>query len=210
MLITSVRRLAGSLLAASFACLVLATTGSAETDQQLGVLTGRVVDEGGRPLKGVTVFPSGGGESYETRTAADGNYTLVDLKPGRYRIAFFAPNDRYAHALGVKATIAAGGTTAINARLVFAGKLRGTIRDASGRPAEMVRVYLNNSPKPDRLTGRDGSFSIGGLAPGKVRIKLGYYLGGRFVIKPALVTRVVRKQTTRVSVMLPRGAEARA
>jgi hypothetical protein len=204
-----VRRVAGVLILALLASLSPAARGSADPGQTLGTLTGRVVDDDGRAVRGVVVSV-GGDTPTPTKTAADGTYTRTGIEPGRYRVNFFAPNDRYVHTIGVKVTIRGGRVTTLNARLRIAGALRGTVRDAAGRPAELVRVYLGDSPKPDRLTGRDGRFSIGGVAPGVVRIRLGYFLGGRFVTRPAGTVRVVAKRTSPVVLRLPKGAEARA
>ena len=59
--------------------------------QTAGVITGKVTDSAGHPLAGVCVNADGsiyGG--FFARTASDGSYTLRQLTPDSYDVAFSA------------------------------------------------------------------------------------------------------------------------
>ncbi|MDQ3348700.1 MAG: carboxypeptidase regulatory-like domain-containing protein [Acidobacteriota bacterium] len=70
--------------------LTLAATGLVSAQERFGTLQGKVMDEQGAPIPGVTVAVSNlaSGEVRTFVTDANGQYTAPDLNPGRYRVAF--------------------------------------------------------------------------------------------------------------------------
>ena len=70
--------------------LTLAATGLVSAQERFGTLQGKVTDEQGAPIPGVTVAVTNlaSGEVRTFVTDASGQYTAPDLNPGRYRVGF--------------------------------------------------------------------------------------------------------------------------
>ena len=112
------------------------------------------------------------------RTAADGSYTIIGLKPSRtWRVraiggqAFGGPSmTGYLNQSGEPSVFAAGTFATVNFQLAFGGAIRGTVRGQDGRPLAGSSVVLedpdgNAVSKPDTYTDAQGNYIIRGLAP---------------------------------------------
>src|SRR5690606_31045955 len=78
------------LLYLSWLCVAFLSLGIEEVQaQQTGQLKGRVLDEDGNPLSGVSVSSNGHGDTKSTASDQSGVFVLNDLQVGkRYRITF--------------------------------------------------------------------------------------------------------------------------
>jgi protocatechuate 3,4-dioxygenase beta subunit len=138
-------------------------------------VVGTAVDEAGRPVAGAAVEIIGFDpsisalpDSTRTETGVDGSFILRDLPPARFQLSIVRPNA----APFVKAGIEAGPAGAITdlGRIVLpAGSmLSGRIHDPQGRPLAGVRIWVMDevwTPRPDTVTGEDGTFTLAGLPP---------------------------------------------
>lgn len=149
-------------------------------------VTGVVKDASGDPLSGVAVTatetPSGSGgmmmrrmsmrgfmgeEEDAVRTASDGTFTLR-VREGTYDFAFrregFAPREVRAQ------NITSAGGTAIETTLEPAVEISGRVtRGGVGVPDVMINAFTDNV---NAMSGPDGSFTLGGLSAGPVRVML--------------------------------------
>jgi hypothetical protein len=170
--------------------LVAASPGVAYADTT-GSIGGTVTDQSSNALAAisVSVYPqdyAGGPATGTAYTAADGTYTIDDLAPGSYWVEFCDSTGTYAsqiwddHDLGTGSmdyvTVTAGDTTSgIDASLQIAGKISGTVTDGNGIPLTTVWacVYVNGAGGyfADHPASVDGTYTIGGLAPGSYNVE---------------------------------------
>src|SRR5215510_15420457 len=77
-------------ISALLVAMALAVTGLASAQERFGNITGKVVDQSGATLPGVTVTITNNATQRTTVevTQADGTYTATTLEPGRYTIKF--------------------------------------------------------------------------------------------------------------------------
>ncbi len=135
-----------------------------------GKLTLRVVDAGsGQPLGGASVVLPGLAPALSDPT---GRATLVDVPAGAYALAVSASG--YA-AQNFQVTIVAGSTldggTVQLSVLPTAGVLKGAVRDgASGAALADAIVTVSGAANASTRTAADGSYLLGGLAPGALNI----------------------------------------
>src|SRR5688572_13184278 len=75
---------------AALVTVALVMTGLASAQERFGTLTGRVTDQQGAAVPGVTVTVTNAetGENKVYVTNADGQWFAPDLTPGRYNVAF--------------------------------------------------------------------------------------------------------------------------
>ena len=162
-------------------------------------ITGRVrgAGPGAAGLEGISVSAKvyRGPDDWQTvpggtSTAADGTYDIGALPAGTYRIEFRDDsagnyvtqyfNDAATIDAANDVAVAAGATRyGINARLVPAGHVTGTVTDASaaGLGGIVVQVYRDagSGDRPweevvEQETAADGAYDIGGLPAGSYRI----------------------------------------
>ncbi len=158
---------------------------------QGGVLAGSVTDGStSQPLAGICIDPygtGGGGASYcsSLTTAGNGGYS-VNLPAGQYTVSFLDPNHHYI-AESMSATVTAGATTTLDAGLTAGGSISGVITDASnGAPLSAVCPILYAHDTQTQVltssacTATDGTYTIGGLAPGTYDLDL-TNPNGRFI-----------------------------
>jgi len=180
-LLLAVTLLAVGLLALPTGVALAATTG----------VGGTVTDRSDNPLAGITVsvYPqdySGGPASGTATTAADGTYAIGGLSAGFYWAEFYDHTGAYAsqiydgHDLGGGPmdyiSVTDGSITSdIDAELQIGGKISGRITDGNGIPLTTVWacVYVNGAGGyfANRPAGIDGTYTIGGLAPGSYNVE---------------------------------------
>lgn len=149
-------------------------------------VTGRVLDQNGEPLSGVTVSASesqGGGDGMVrrmivmggpaqdedlVRSGSDGSFTLR-LKEGTYDFTF--RREGYAQKEVRAQSVTATASPRVEARLEPAVEISGRItRGGAGVPDVSVSAFVGSETMT--TTGPDGSFTLGGLSPGVTRLML--------------------------------------
>lgn len=172
-----------------------------------GHITGTITGPGGLPLKGIrpNLHYTDGNEVNDTAdqllSDADGHFDVGGLKPGTYRLVFWDPegafrqevyNDIAAPGMwsweaatlpgAADIVVGAGATVSgINAVLTPAGRITGTVSDASG-PLPWATVELFNPADSSTaidstMTREDGTYVLGNLATGTYKVKFSYDQG---------------------------------
>ncbi len=158
-----------------------------------GHITGMVTDGGGNPLAGIQVFAySWNGSSWDwingDSTDASGSYDIDSLATGNYRVRFRDNSGAYAveyyndagdiDNTAMDIAVTTGMTTSgIDAQLVLAAHITGTVTDTAGNPLLGIDVaayrwngnhwiWLNAD-----LTDAAGSYDIGGLNTGTYHVR---------------------------------------
>jgi hypothetical protein len=164
-------------------------------------VSGTVTDAGGAPVADVWVGvnPIGPGPSTGTQTAADGTYTTKLLPPGTYTVQFDASDPMYvqqywkdqpSYGAADPLVLAADDGPVhgdVDAHLAVGATIEGTVTGAGGVPLEGVCVEANvpagsgwngvgNTP-----TGADGTYSLGSLPAGDLRVRFVPCGGGPYV-----------------------------
>lgn len=148
------------------------------------VVTGRVTDRDDNPLSGTTVTatkaesgPRGmiqrvmiGGmpqdEEDAVRTASDGTFTMR-LEEGTYHFSF--RREGYAQSIVNAQSVSPSSDNVVDARLEPAVEIHGrVVRGGAG--VEGVRVIAMLGGGRSTETASDGSFTLGGLSPGDLRL----------------------------------------
>ena len=109
----------------------------------------------------------------------DGGYSLTNLGPGRYRIEFTSDcsngTSQLAPVTVAPVTVTAGRITIVNAALPVVGSITGTVTSGGSPVAdECVTAFAGtttSAPAATAITGTDGSYQIGFLAPGSYRVE---------------------------------------
>lgn len=139
---------------------------------QGGNVTGKVVDDSGQNVAGVTVsLVKDGQEPIAVQTGVDGTYTIEDVLAGEYTIqvskdGYAAPQQEQ------KVTIITGQTVTVPqiAMVKQVGTISGTVLDQSGNPVGGAKVVLRGCRTKDddrRFTakaGADGNYTIDVMA----------------------------------------------
>ncbi|WP_295446991.1 carboxypeptidase regulatory-like domain-containing protein [uncultured Thiodictyon sp.] len=164
---------------------------------QAGSITGTVTAAGGGPLSGIGLSPSQWNPAANfwqvlpslTSTAANGTYTLTGLAAGTYRVCF---NDwslgAYASQCynnagnldtGADVIVTDAGTiSGVDAQLVPAAHITGTVTNAAGGLAAGIQIQASTWSAASNgwqwarssTTGPTGTYDIGGLSAGTYRI----------------------------------------
>ncbi len=175
------------------------------TSTTRGAISGRVTGDG-KPIRGICVNAYGAGVYGFARTGKTGNYRIGHLAAGRYEVAFFgAPycasssnwltqwyrgfTTSVPPRKPTLVRVAAGRTTGgIDAALKLGGEIDGTARSKSGRTLSGVCVSAVPAGKirPRResfgafaSSGRDGSYALHALFPGKYVVDFTLGCGNR-------------------------------
>jgi protocatechuate 3,4-dioxygenase beta subunit len=112
---------------------------------------------------------------YGALTTADGKFSVIGMKPGSYavtaaRVGFVMPRGSFSR---VKVTVTADDKLSdVRVRLTPVGAIMGRVVDADGTPVERAEVIAEGAGmRHDSSTDDQGQFRIGGLAPGRYRVK---------------------------------------
>lgn len=134
-------------------------------------ISGRVVDEDGRPIPGAQVSLSEGFRSWNLpsgMTGPDGSFRLEGVVDGTYKIQ--GAKEGYAGGEGQDVTVA-GSVGSIEVKLSRGGAIVGQLKGLDFTELSQVRVSLSGR---DRLMGRvapDGSYRIDNVAPGEHQVR---------------------------------------
>jgi 5-hydroxyisourate hydrolase-like protein (transthyretin family) len=151
-------------------------------------ITGVVTDQDDQPIAGATVKVSGpGGYQTSIATDGDGRFRADRLAAGHYQVCFSADAQDLMRECWQDFEMGTGFTpvevtdgqavTDIDAELLPASYLRGTVTDRHGSPVEGVLVnerwYVDDmySWGSSTLTAADGSFEIGPVSSGDHRLQ---------------------------------------
>jgi hypothetical protein len=144
-----------------------------------GAVTAPAADGGGAAACVIATPVTGGGFGLSAAANAKGRYTITDLAPGRYQIQFTSDcvggTAELAPATASSVTVTGGRTTTVNGTLAAVGDISGTVT-AGGDPVagECVAAFTSataSAPAATAITGADGSYQIGFLAPGRYVVR---------------------------------------
>jgi hypothetical protein len=161
--------------------LAAAATGMAQGIGPSAGIAGRVTDSAtGKPIlhAHVSVYPGGGRQHYGALTDAEGKFSIAQLPPGQYSFT--------ASAAGFQAP--AVNPQARNDRLILQpgehrddfdlaltpfGAISGRVLDAEGRPFQGVGIAVlgPDGLREGDMTDPEGHYRMGGLPPGKYRLR---------------------------------------
>jgi len=149
--------------------------------QNTASLEGTVTNSvSGEPLARAHVVVRGTGTArYGAITNATGKFSVAGLPQGNYTIQAehvgFAMPAGVGGVSAVSAMVRAGDVRSdVKVKLVPLGSIAGRVLNADGEPAEWVRVSAENDNGAagyDGTTDDRGEFRIGGLRPGRYRVK---------------------------------------
>jgi hypothetical protein len=109
------------------------------------------------------------GVQYGAQTTDEGKFSVAGIAPGSYLVS----GERVGFAGGrARVTLKADDKKSdLEVKLTPVGAITGRVTDAEGRPVERASVIAEGAEKKEAGTDENGQFRIGGLAPGKYRVK---------------------------------------
>jgi uncharacterized protein (DUF2141 family) len=126
----------------------------------------------------VSIRSSGGSEQqYGAITNGEGKFTMTQLPPGHYtvsveRAGFVMPRNPAGTSFTDVKLSPGDKKESFNLTLVPTGAISGRVFDAAGEPMQGIRVTAEGGSGGESATTDDkGQFRVGGLRPGKYRIK---------------------------------------
>ncbi len=158
--------------ASSFVPLLAALAGSslAQTANITGIVTNSVT---GAPIVRAHVTLRGQ-KTFGALTNGEGKYSIAGIPPGGYaywgeRVGFTSEMNA-----GDRATVdLRAGENSQDLKLIPVGAIAGKVLDADGEPVQLVGVTAVGTDRDyDATTDNKGQYRIGGLQPGKYRVKV--------------------------------------
>jgi hypothetical protein len=150
-------------------------------DEKPASVTGEVRNAmSGMPIERAHIslrrYNNGGWEKYGALTNSEGKYTIAGIPAGTYqvtldRVGFVPPLEVTRGAVVLKA---GEKKDDFKVKLVPVGAISGRVVDAEGQPVEGINVYAETGAMSQRtggVTDDRGQFRIGGLSPGKYRVR---------------------------------------
>jgi protocatechuate 3,4-dioxygenase beta subunit len=131
----------------------------------------------GAPLPRVHVILRDPGDTaaiqYGALTTEDGKFSIQSIKPGTYAVT--GSRMGFVMASGARLTLslkAEDRNGDLRVKLTPVGAISGRVRDSEGNPLEGAAVIVEGSSvRNEFITDEKGHFRIGGLAPGKYRVR---------------------------------------
>ncbi len=136
------------------------------------------VTSAGSPIAGIDVRAYASGTTTlaaKAQTDSAGHYGLPSLAAGSYNLRFSDAAGRVvlawnggaaSQAAAAPVVVTPGTAVTVDAALVAAGHISGT----DGVNGEVVRVYLVGGSQVAKVIGGDGTYDVGGLAPGSYQV----------------------------------------
>jgi len=120
-------------------------------------------------------FTNGEQDRYGALTNAEGRFTIANLPPGNYsllvdRVGFIDMSSPGSPTLVLKT---GEKKDAMKLKLTPTGAITGRVLDPEGKPVEFIQVRAESGGRWDRggVTDDRGVYRIGGLRPGKYRVR---------------------------------------
>jgi hypothetical protein len=109
------------------------------------------------------------GVQYGAQTTDEGKFSVARIAPGSYLVS----GERVGFASGrARVTLNADYKKSdFEVKLTPVGAITGRVTDAEGEPVERASVIAEGAEKKEAGTDENGEFRIGGLAPGKYRVR---------------------------------------
>jgi protocatechuate 3,4-dioxygenase beta subunit len=104
-------------------------------------------------------------------TGADGGFSTSGIAPGRYRISLRRTGFAMTPNVSPNLKLDAGESKRFDLQLAPTGAVTGRVTDENGEPVENANVLAEGQGGEGAVTDQNGLFRIGGLAPGRYRIK---------------------------------------
>ena len=116
---------------------------------------------------------NGGTDRYGAFTNAEGKFAIPNLPPGTYSIVLDKTGFVDTSGPSAKSLMLHSGDKkdALKLKLTPTGSITGHVLDGDGRPVEYVMVMLDSGDRRGGVTDDRGVYRIGGLRPGKYRVK---------------------------------------
>ncbi len=160
----------------AFLCLLFlpVPAGWAQTATVEGIVTNSLT---GAPLPRVHVTLRDPGDTAATQygalTTEDGKFSIQRIKPGSYAVT--GSRVGFVMARGARLSLSLKGDDKngdLSVQLTPTGSISGRVTDAEGKPLEGAAVFVEGSSvRNEFTTDENGHFRIGGLAPGKYRVR---------------------------------------
>jgi protocatechuate 3,4-dioxygenase beta subunit len=137
--------------------------------QHSALVTGRVLDKAGQPVrKGTVVLWKEGRGTPSPFT--DGKYSVVPTGPGKYRVELKGPG--FAKS-SQELLVDKGQVHRLHFTLHPGGVIKGKVFDANNRPVQNGDVFYKEGTTSFGVSiDRDGSYNIEGLAPGQYKVSV--------------------------------------
>ena len=124
----------------------------------------------------INLNSDGSEQQYGAITNGEGQFTMAQLPPGRYtvsvdRAGFVMPRNPAGTSFTEVKLSPGDKKENFKLTLVPTGAISGRVFDAAGEPIQGVRVTAESGNGEGGATDDNGQFRIGGLQPGKYRIK---------------------------------------
>jgi hypothetical protein len=120
-------------------------------------------------------YINGGWDRYGAQTTADGKFVILGIPAGNYqvtvdRVGYVVPAEVTRGQLTLRATEKRNN---YKVKLIPVGSISGRVLDADGAPMEGLSVEAEIAGRSERsaMTDDRGQYRIGGLRPGKYRVK---------------------------------------
>lgn len=129
-----------------------------------------------KPLRGICVGAYDNQGNYaDGETAKNGTYRIEGLDTGRYQVSFDPTCNGTVSAAYLPAqrtvSVRTGQTWAgVDASLRPAAGISGVVRDSAGKPVDSVCVTIDDQNNDYAFTNPNGTYSIGGVVPGKYAV----------------------------------------
>ncbi|MDD5704785.1 MAG: carboxypeptidase-like regulatory domain-containing protein [Kiritimatiellae bacterium] len=172
-----------------------------------GVVTGRVLDDAGKPLAGARVY-AGDGASGSVFTSTNGQYRISGLQAGDRTLRIMASNYVIKAGDDVAVKLGAGAVVERDIQMIHAAGLRLSLTGATAAVAvpasvgvrlTMMQTEPNRSHSQHRTVSvRNGVIALSGLRPGDCTVTLDAELG-----KPSIAVKLESGRETRAGLILP-------
>src|ERR1035441_2491496 len=158
----------------------LAQTQPPKADEKLASVQGEVRNSvSGMPIERAHVslrrYNSGGFDRYGALTSAEGKFRITGIPAGSYQVTL----DRVGYVAPLEMTRSPVALTPdekkdnLQLKLVPLGAISGRVLDADGQPADGLQVHAERGGRTMHtgVTGDRGQYRIGGLDPGRYRVR---------------------------------------
>jgi protocatechuate 3,4-dioxygenase beta subunit len=160
-------------IAALCAAQLAAQTGQVQKAALAGTVTNSVT---GEPVPRALVSLIGVfKERYSAVTGLDGDFSISGIAPGAYHISPRRTGFSMAHNASADLQLEAGESKRIDLQMAPTGAVTGLVTDENGEPVENASVSADGPEGGESAaTDQNGAFRIGGLAPGRYRIRVSW------------------------------------